>query len=128
MSISKEDIINSISNMSVIELVELVKAIEKKFDLPANSGFFNTLAPANTSEKEVAKEEEQSIFSVIMSGYGDDKLNIIKKVRSILNLGLKESKEFVENLPAVIKKDIPKVEAEILKKDFEALGAKIDLK
>lgn len=129
MSINNEEIINSISKMTVLELVDLIKEIEKKFNISASSVALNPTVSSDLSfSNKDAKVEEKTTFSVVMTSYGEDKINIIKKVRTILNLGLKEAKEFVEALPAVIKKDIPKVEADSVKKDLEASGAKVELK
>lgn len=127
MSIKNEEIINSISKMTVLELVDLIKELEKKFNISASANVFKQDTGVE-SVKQESKIEEKTLFTVIMTGYGDDKINIIKKVRTILNLGLKEAKDFVESLPALIKKDISKSEAEAIKKDLEVSGAKIDLK
>lgn len=127
MSIKNEEIINSISKMTVLELVDLIKEIEKKFNISAASAVFKQDVNVDSAKQE-SKVEEKTLFTVVMTGYGDDKINIIKKIRTILNLGLKEAKDFVESLPALIKKDISKSEAEAIKKDLEASGAKIDLK
>lgn len=127
MSIKNEEIINSISKMTILELVDLIKEIEKKFNISASANVFKQDVNVD-SVKQENKVEEKTLFTVIMTGYGDDKINIIKKVRTILNLGLKEAKDFVESLPALIKKDISKIEAEAIKKDLEVSGAKIDLK
>ncbi|HIH2763668.1 MAG TPA: 50S ribosomal protein L7/L12 [Candidatus Azoamicus sp.] len=126
MSIKNEEIISSISKMTVLELVELIKEIEKAFNISATDMFKQNMPTSNV--KEESKVEEKTVFSVIMTEFGDDKINIIKKVRTILNLGLKEAKDFVENLPALIKKDISKSEADTIKKDLEASGAKVELK
>lgn len=127
MSIKNEEIINSISKMTILELVDLIKEIEKKFNISASVNTFRQDVGVDSAKQE-SKVEEKTLFTVVMSGYGDDKINIIKKVRTILNLGLKEAKDFVESLPALIKKDISKSEAESIKKDLEASGAKIELK
>lgn len=128
MAINNEDIINSISNMTVLELVDLIKEIEKKFNISSSSIHLKSESSSKDSSSKEAKVEEKTIFSVVMTSYGEDKINIIKKVRTILNLGLKEAKDFVENLPAVIKKDSTKLEADSIKKDLEASGATIELK
>ncbi|HIH2763340.1 MAG TPA: 50S ribosomal protein L7/L12 [Candidatus Azoamicus sp.] len=127
MSIKNEEIISSISKMTVLELVELIKEIETKFNISSSAGFLRNENSVESSKQDV-KIEEKTAFSVIMTDFGDDKINIIKKVRTILNLGLKEAKDFVENLPALIKKDISKSEADSIKKDLEVSGAKIELK
>lgn len=130
MSVKNEEIINVISKMNVLELVELIKDIEKKFGLSAQlvSTKSDNLASSELSSQKEVKTEEENLFTVIMTSYGDDKVNIIKKIRTILNLGLKESKDFVENLPATIKKGILKNEADLIKKDLETAGAKVELR
>jgi large subunit ribosomal protein L7/L12 len=127
MSVRNDEIINSISKMSVLELVDLIKEIEKTFNISTNNVLLKPNLASDDSKQET-KIVEKTMFTVIMTSYGEDKINIIKKVRTILNLGLKEAKDFVETLPATIKKDIPKAEAESIKSDLEVSGAKIDLK
>lgn len=129
MSIKNDDIINAISKMNVLDLMDLIKEIEKKFNISADSinmsGVSATAAKVNSLEE---KKEEKTSFTVEMTDYGTSKINVIKTIRTILDLGLKEAKDFVENLPAVIKKDISSVEAEKIKSSLEASGAKIILK
>ncbi len=126
MSIKNEEIISSISKMTVLELVDLIKEIETKFNISSATNFLKNESSAES--KHDVKVEEKTSFSVVMTAYGDDKINIIKKVRTILNLGLKEAKDFVESVPAVIKKDISKSEADGIKKDLEGSGAVVELK
>ncbi len=129
MSIKNDDIINAISKMNVLDLMDLIKEIEKKFNISADSinmsGVSATAAKVDSLEE---KKEEKTSFTVEMTDYGTSKINVIKTIRTILDLGLKEAKDFVENLPAVIKKDISSVEAEKIKSSLEASGAKIILK
>ena len=127
MSTKINEIIDSISKMNILEIVELTKAIEKKFDISVQNMVNNQTT--NNPEQEVkAKPVEKTEFSVIMVDYGSSKLNVIKTIRSILDLGLKEAKEFVEKLPATIKENIQKTEADDIKNKLESSGAKIELK
>ncbi|MDP2762996.1 MAG: 50S ribosomal protein L7/L12 [Enterobacteriaceae bacterium] len=127
MSSKYEEIIELISKMNVLELIELTKLIEKKFNISSNV--------INQNSEQIKKEdapnekkEEQVNFSVIMKSFGEDKINVIKTVRTITSLGLKEAKNFVESLPATIKENISKVEAEKIKTQLEVCGAIIELK
>jgi len=127
MSTKINEIIEIISKMNLLEIVELTKAIEKKFDISVN----NMVSSKNTNDEEETtkpKQVEKTEFSVIMVDYGTSKLNVIKTIRSILDLGLKEAKDFVEKLPATIKENIQKKEADDIKNKLESSGAKIELK
>ncbi|MCB1711709.1 MAG: 50S ribosomal protein L7/L12 [Candidatus Riesia sp.] len=129
MSIKNEDIINAIANMSVLDLVELTKEIEKKFNISADSLMASsTGSHGSTKEEESVKVEEKTIFTVEMTEFGSSKLNVIKTIRTILDLGLKEAKDFVESVPTVVKKDIPEAEAIKIKNMLEAAGAKVLIK
>ncbi len=121
------EIINSLSKMNIIEIMELTKAIEKKFDISMNAMLQEPINNENKQNKET-KTNEKTTCSVIMTSYGASKLNVIKTVRTMLNLGLKDAKDFVENLPATIKKDILKNDANSIKNELENCGAKIELK
>lgn len=125
MDLKKDDIINAISKMSVMEIVELVKEMEKKFEVSAASMMMNS-GPVNTEATE--EEKEQTEFSVTLESFGTSKISVIKSIRSIINLGLKEAKDFVENAPKVIKEGIDKKESEEIKKKLEEVGAKISIK
>ncbi len=129
MSIKNEDIVNAIAKMSVLDLVELTKDIEKKFNVSAGN-FMMTSGSSQKNEKieEEVEKVEQTIFTVEMVEYGSSKLNVIKTIRAILDLGLKEAKDFVEGVPAIIKKDIPESEAIKIKSSLEAVGAKVLIK
>ena len=121
MSISKEQLIDHISNMSVLEMSELVKELEDKFGVSA--------APvAVAGGGAAAAEEEQTEFDVVLAEAGAKKINVIKEVRGITGLGLKEAKELVESVPKPIKEGIEKDDAEEIKKKLEAAGAKVELK
>jgi len=125
MILKKEDIINAISKMTVMEIVDLVKEMEKKFDVSAS----NMMANANVAvaqEKEEVKEKTE--FSVTLESFGSSKISVIKSIRSIINLGLKEAKDFVESAPKLIKEGVDKKESEEIKKKLEEAGAKVSIK
>jgi len=125
MAVSKEDILETISNMSVMEVVELIEAMEEKFGVSAAAAV--AAAPA-AGGGEAAAAEEKTEFDVVMSSFGDNKVGVIKAVRGITGLGLKEAKEMVEGAPATIKEGVDKDEAEDLKKQLEEAGASVELK
>jgi len=125
MDLKKEDIINAISKMSVMEIVELVKEMEKKFDVSASNMMMSGNV-ANNTEKEEAKEQTE--FAITLESFGTSKISVIKSIRSIINLGLKEAKDFVENAPKLIKEGIDKKESEEIKKKLEEVGAKVSIK
>jgi len=125
MKITNEDIINAIENMNILELTELTNLIEKKFNISIQNQQMTTKTE-NIEEK--PKVEEKSTFTIIMTSYGDNKLNVIKTIRSILDLGLKEAKEFVEKLPATIKDNVQKSDIEKIKTALETSGAKIEIR
>lgn len=125
MILKKEDIINAISKMSVMEIVELVKEMEKKFDVSASS----MMVASNTQESKAKEEiQEQTEFSVTLENFGKSKISVIKAIRSVISLGLKEAKDFVENAPKLIKEGISKEESEDIKKKLEESGAKVSIK
>jgi len=123
MACTKEDILEYISNLSVLELSELVKEFEEKFGVSAQA----TVVAAAPGEGGAA-EEEQTEFDVVLTGAGAKKINVIKVVRAVTGLGLKEAKAAVEDVPTVIKEGVSKEEAEELKKQFEEAGATVELK
>ena len=123
--ISKDDLLNAISEMSVIDLVELIKAIEEKFGVSA-AAVAAPVAVAGGEQQEAA--EEQSEFEIFLQDIGSNKIAVIKAVRSITELGLKEAKDLVESAPASIKTAVAKEDAEKYKKGLEEAGAKIELK
>ncbi len=124
MSVSKDEVLESISNMTVMEVVDLISAMESKFGVSAAAA----VAAAPTAATEVAAEEEQTEFNVVMGSFGEKKVNVIKVVRSLTGLGLKEAKELVESVPSTIKEGIPKDEAETVKKQLEEAGATVEVK
>lgn len=125
MDIKKDDIINAISKMNVMEIVELVKEMEKKFDVSASNIITSN---NNTIEKEKETVKEKTEFSVTLDSFGTSKIAVIKSIRTIISLGLKEAKDFVESAPKLIKEGINKKESEEIKKKLEEAGAKISIK
>ena len=124
MAITKEDVLEYISNLSVLELSELVKEFEEKFGVSAQA----TVVAAPGAAGGAAAEEEQTEFNVVLTGAGAKKINVIKVVRAITGLGLKEAKAAVEETPTVIKEGVSKEEAEEIKKQLEEAGATVELK
>jgi len=125
MAVSKDDILESISNMTVMEVVDLVEAMEEKFGVSAAAAVA-VAAPAAGDAGAVA--EEQTEFNVMMTSFGDNKVTVIKAVRSITGLGLKEAKGMVESAPVAVKEGVDKAEAEEVKKTLEEAGAQVELK
>lgn len=124
MALSKEDILNAIAEMSVMDVVELVEAMEDKFGVTAAAA----VAAAPAAGGDAAAAEEQTEFDVILTAAGDKKVNAIKAVRSITGLGLKEAKALVDGAPAAVKEGVSKDEAETAKKELEDAGASAELK
>jgi large subunit ribosomal protein L7/L12 len=125
MAVSKEDILDTISNMTVVEVVDLIEAMEEKFGVSAAAAV--AVAPA-AAGGEAAVAEEQTEFDVILASFGENKVGVIKAVRAITGLGLKEAKELVEGAPSTVKEAASKDEAEGIKKQLEEAGAKVELK
>jgi large subunit ribosomal protein L7/L12 len=126
MAVSKEDILDTISNMTVMEIVDLISAMEEKFGVSAAAPVAVAAGPAAGGDAPAA--EEQTEFDVVMSSFGDNKVAVIKAVRGITGLGLKEAKALVESAPAPVKEGVSKDEAEELKKQLEEAGAKVEVK
>ncbi|AGY92601.1 50S ribosomal protein L7/L12 [Spiribacter curvatus] len=125
MAVSKEDILETISNMTVMEVVELIEAMEEKFGVTAAAAV--AAAPAaGGGEAEAA--EEQTEFDVVLTGFGENKVGVIKAVRAATGLGLKEAKTLVEGVPAPVKEAASKDEADELKGQLEEAGAAVELK
>lgn len=124
MSLSKEDILNAISEMSVMDVVELVSAMEEKFGVSAQAAVAVAAAPA----ADAAAEEEQTEFDVVLTSFGEKKVNVIKAVRAITGLGLKEAKAMVDGAPSSIKEGVSKDEAAEAQKQLEEAGASAELK
>ena len=126
MAVSKDEILETIANMSVMEVVELVEAMEEKFGVSAAAV---AAAPAaGGGDAGGAAAAEQTEFDVVMTSFGDNKVSVIKAVRGITGLGLKEAKEMVEGAPSTIKEGASKEEAEEVKKQLEEAGAAVELK
>ena len=123
MTISSEQLIEHISKMSVLDLAQLVKQLEDKFGVSAAP-----VAVAGAGGAAAAPVEEKTEFTVVLTDSGDKKINVIKEVRAITGLGLKEAKDLVEAAPKVVKEGVDKATAEDIKKKLEAAGAKVELK
>lgn len=124
--ISIQDIVDRIGTMTILEVNELVKTIEEKYDVSAAPvAVAGVAGPAAGGE--AAAEEEKDSFTVTLQEAGSEKIKVIKEVRVITGLGLKEAKELVEGAPKAVKEEVPKDEAEAVKKQLEAVGAKVEL-
>ena len=126
MALSNEDILNAIAEMSVMDVVELVSAMEEKFGVSAQAAVAVAAGPAAAGGGEAAAEKTE--FDVVLSSVGDKKVNVIKAVRAITGLGLKEAKEMVDGAPSTIKEGASKDDAEEAKKQLEEAGASVELK
>lgn len=124
MAVSKEDILETISNMSVMEVVDLISAMEEKFGVSAAAAVAVAAGPA----AEAVAAEEQTEFNVVLASFGANKVSVIKVVREITGLGLKEAKDLVEGVPSVVKEAVSKAEADTLKKKLEEAGASVEIK
>jgi len=127
-TLSKDDLIAAIKGMTVLELSELVKALEEEFGVSAAAPMAVAAAPAAGGAPEAAAEEEKTSFDVILSGAGDKKIQVIKVVRSLTGLGLKEAKALVDEAPKPVKEGVNKDEADDAKKQLEEAGASVELK
>ena len=124
--ITKDQVVDFIANMSVLEMSELVKEMEEKFGVSAAAAA--VAAPAAGGGESEAAAEEKTEFDVILTSFGEKKINVIKEVRSITGLGLKEAKEAVESAPKAIREGVSKEEAEEVKKKLEEVGASAEIK
>jgi len=124
MALSKDDILNAIADMSVMDVVELVEAMEEKFGVTAAAAVAVAAAPADGG----AAAAEQTEFNLVLTSFGEKKVAVIKAVRGVTGLGLKEAKDAVESVPTVLKEGIDKAEAEELKKQLEETGASVEIK
>lgn len=124
MAVSKEEILNAISDMSVLDIVDLIESMEEKFGVTAAAAAPVAVAAA----PEAAAAAEQTEFDVVLSSFGANKIAVIKAIRAITGLGLKEAKEMVEGVPSTVKEGVEKAEAEDLKKQLEEAGASVELK
>ena len=122
MALTNEDILNAVSEMSVMQIVELISAMVEKFGVTAAAATVAVAGPA------AAAAEEQTEFTIMLLDAGDKKVNVIKAVRELTGLGLKEAKAVVDGAPGVVKEDVSKDDAEAAKKMLEEAGAKVELK
>jgi len=126
MAVSKEDILETLSNMTVMEVVDLIAAMEEKFGVSAAAAVAAAPAAADGDAAGAAVEKDE--FDVVLANFGDKKVGVIKAVRAITGLGLKEAKDMVESAPTTVKEGASKDEAEELKKQLEEAGATVELK
>lgn len=127
MAISKAEILDAIAGMTVLELSELIKEMEEKFGVSAAAAAVAVAAPA-AGGAAAAAVEEKTEFDVILTAAGDNKVNVIKVVRTITALGLKEAKDLVDGAPKPVKEAVSKADAESIKKQLEEAGAKVEIK
>ncbi|MBF0532127.1 MAG: 50S ribosomal protein L7/L12 [Candidatus Omnitrophica bacterium] len=129
LSAKLQDLVKSIEGLTALELSELVKALEDKFGIKAAAGMpMGMMMPAAGAAAAAPAAEEKTEFNVILANAGANKIAVIKEVRAITNLGLKEAKDLVEGAPKTLKESVAKAEAEEIKKKLEAAGAKVELK
>ena len=128
MSLSNEEILNAIAEKSVMDIVELISAMEEKFGVSAQAAVAVAAAPAAGTDGGEQQAEEKTEFDVVLSAVGEKKVNVIKAVRAITGLGLKEAKDMGDGAPSTIKEAAPKAEAEEFKKQLEEAGASAELK
>ena len=124
--ISKEDVVGFIEGMTVLELSELVKELEEKFGVSASAPVAVAAVAAGPAQEDQA--EEKTEFDVILTGFGEQKIQVIKVVRALTALGLKEAKDLVEGAPKAVKEGVPKDEAEEIKAKLEGVGASVEIK
>ena len=125
---TKEEVLEAISQMSVMDLVELISEMEEKFGVTAAAPVAVAAAPAAGDSEDSASGDEQTEFEVILQGVGDNKIAVIKTVRSITGLGLKDAKDMVEGAPKSLKESVSKDEADEMKNQLEEAGASVELK
>ncbi|MFQ5873910.1 MAG: 50S ribosomal protein L7/L12 [Dehalococcoidia bacterium] len=124
----KEEMLEAIKGMTVLELSELVKALEEEFGVSAAAPVAVAVAPGATAEAEAPAAEEKTEFDAVLTEVGENKINVIKAVRQVTTLGLREAKELVESAPKPVKEGVAKEEADNIKKTLEEAGAKVDVK
>ncbi len=122
MAVSKQEMLDTVANMTVLEIVDLISAMEEKFGVSA------AVAVAAAGPAAAAAVEEQTEFNVIMTSFGANKVGVIKVIRAVTGLGLKEAKDMVEAVPAVVKEGVSKDDAASIKKQLEEAGATVELK
>ena len=123
-----EEMLGTIEKMSVLELSNLVKSIEEKFGVTAQVPMVAAIAGPGAQGPAAGAEEEKATFTVVLASAGDKKIQVIKEIRTVTNLGLKEAKDLVEGAPKTVKEGVSKEEAQDIKKKLEAQGAKVELK
>jgi large subunit ribosomal protein L7/L12 len=128
MAVKKEDVVEFISSMSVLELSEFITELEEKFGVSAAAPVAVAAAGAGPADAGAAPAEEKTDFDVVLTAIGDQKIKVIKEIRAITALGLKEAKELVESAPQPIKEGVPKEEADEIKKKIEAVGGTVEFK
>ena len=128
MALAKDEILNAIADMSVMEVVELVQGMEEKFGVSAAAAVVAAPAAASGAENQNGAAEEQTEFTVMLASIGDKKVNVIKAIRAITGLGLKEAKALVDGAPAQVKEGVSKDESEEIKKQLEEAGAAVEIK
>lgn len=128
MAVKKEDILEAVANMSVMEVVDLVKMMEEKFGVSAAAPVAVAVPGASAPGAAVPAAEEKTEFSVVLSAVGDKKIEVIKVVRALTGLGLKEAKDLVESAPKPIKESVPKAQADDMKKQLQEVGASVEIK
>ena len=128
MAVTKDDVVEFISSMSVLELSEFIKELEEKFGVSAAAPVAVAAAGAAPADAGAAPAEEKTEFDVILAGAGDQKIKVIKEIRAITALGLKEAKELVESAPQPVKEGVSKEEAQEIKEKIEAVGGSVELK
>jgi large subunit ribosomal protein L7/L12 len=126
VAVSKDEILEAIANMTVMEVVDLISAMEEKFGVTAAAAV--AAAPAAGGGGDAAPAEEQTEFDVVLTSFGSNKVAVIKAVRALTGLGLKEAKDAVEGAPATLKEGVPKDDAEAAKKALEEAGAAVEIK
>ena len=127
MAVSKEDLVETLSGMSILEVTELVSELEEKWGVSAAAAVAAPVAAGGVDGADAAQEAKDE-FDVVMSSFGDNKVSVIKAVRAITGLGLKEAKEMVEGAPSTVKEAASKADAEEFKKQLEEAGATVELK
>ncbi|MCG3145270.1 MAG: 50S ribosomal protein L7/L12 [Gammaproteobacteria bacterium] len=128
MAVTKDEILETISNMTVMDVVELVKAMEEKFGVSAAMMAAPVAVAGAAAGGAAPAAEAQTEFNVVMTAFGENKVNVIKVVRAITGLGLKEAKDLVEGVPSTVKEGVTKEQAADLKKQLEEAGAKVEIK
>ena len=128
MAVSKEDILETLSNMTVMEVVDLIAAMEEKFGVSAAAAVAAAPAAAAGADAGAGAAAEKDEFDIVLTGFGDKKVGVIKAVRGITGLGLKEAKDMVEGAPTTVKEGVAKDEAEEMKKQLEEAGGTVELK